>query len=971
MKEPDIPENETYRLSALHDLNILDTPAEERFDRLTRVAQRLFDVPIALVSLVDGDRQWFKSRQGVDVQQTPRNISFCGHAILDEDVFYIPDTFKDSRFADNPLVKEFPHIRMYAGVPLTIAEDIRIGTLCIIDHQPRHFDAELLEHLRDLAGCVRNELRQHALRDAVAALHDHDAYLQTVLDTVLDGIITIDDKGFIQHANPATEQTFGYPLEEILHQNVSMLMAGADGVQHDAYLQRYHETGKASIIGLGRQVTGQRKDGSTFPLELSVTEMQQSGKKYYVGLTRDISKRVETETRLLESGQRFERAVRGTSDGLWDWNVKQNTFWYAPRYRQLLGYDDKEFPNEFESWYSRLHPDDVEKTKAAIEMHLNENALYDVEYRLRTKSGNYRWFRARGEAVRDDQGEVTLMSGTIMDITRDKEAEAAIHKYANSLEQLHLITARTDLPFEEKIRELLKLGCQVFGLSLGIVSRIVDDEYTIEHVVGPPDTPITGTSYKLDQTCCSYTISANDAIGFHHISKSTIQVHPCYKKFGVEAYIGTPLRVNQVRCGTLCFSAPLPASQPFGPSDYSLIKLFAEWIGNEISRDQANSTLQKVTALRQAILDSADFSIISTDVNGTIVSFNRGAEQMLGYSAEEVVGKLTPAVFQDTEEVMRRASMLSAELGQPIEVGFEVWFARTRKGMVDESEWTYVRKNGSKFPVLLSNTTVCDVQGEISGFLSIGSDITVRKKSELTLIHAKEQAERNDRMKSEFINMMSHELRTPLTVILGYLPLLIHPDKLPNAEEICSITRDMQISGDHLLQLINDLLDISKIEAGKLALNIELCPVQAIVEGVIESFRQKAELKNIALHVDVDDSALYADPLRLRQILYNLVGNAVKFTDRGLINIIGIAATGGYQLQVSDTGMGIPSMELSGIFDKFHQVDSSSKRKAGGTGLGLAITRRLVELHKGTIHVSSQVGKGTQFTITMPKGGKP
>lgn len=158
MKKPTIPTNECIRLDALHALNILDTPAEERFDRLTRLAKRLFDVPMSLVSLVDSDRQWFKSNIGVEVPETPRDISFCGHAVLEEGVFAIHDTALDERFSDNPLVTGDPKIRFYAGCPIRGNDSNKVGTLCILDIRPREFTEEDASLLKDLAHMVEQEI---------------------------------------------------------------------------------------------------------------------------------------------------------------------------------------------------------------------------------------------------------------------------------------------------------------------------------------------------------------------------------------------------------------------------------------------------------------------------------------------------------------------------------------------------------------------------------------------------------------------------------------------------------------------------------------------------------------------------------------------------------------------------------------------------------------------------------------------
>jgi len=158
LKKPDIPKNEQSRLKSLRSLDILDTPPEERFDRYTRMAKRMFGVPIALVSLVDENRQWFKSCFGLPVSETPRDISFCGHAILGKEVFVIPDALQDERFADNPLVTQEPHIRFYAGCPLSAIDGSKLGTLCIIDQEPREFTEEDRETLQDLASMVEQEL---------------------------------------------------------------------------------------------------------------------------------------------------------------------------------------------------------------------------------------------------------------------------------------------------------------------------------------------------------------------------------------------------------------------------------------------------------------------------------------------------------------------------------------------------------------------------------------------------------------------------------------------------------------------------------------------------------------------------------------------------------------------------------------------------------------------------------------------
>lgn len=262
------------------------------------------------------------------------------------------------------------------------------------------------------------------------------------------------------------------------------------------------------------------------------------------------------------------------------------------------------------------------------------------------------------------------------------------------------------------------------------------------------------------------------------------------------------------------------------------------------------------------------------------------------------------------------------------------------------------------------------------------------KQTEEALVAAKEVAEAANRSKSEFLNMMSHELRTPLTVILGYMPLLTDPGhKLPAAKKLVALLADqdqpqaelgqllgkismmageVKRNGEHLLTLINDLLDISKIEADKMTLSRQSLSTTAVVAGVVQALQIKAAEKGLRLTLRGDDATVFADEIRLKQILLNLVGNAIKFTERGEICVSTQSVNRAVAFSVADSGVGIPLQDLDKVFERFHQVDSSSTRSAGGTGLGLAITKRLVVLHGGTIGVTSTPGQGSVFRFTIP-----
>lgn len=235
MKKPDTPQNEESRLKALRSLNVLDTPSEERFDRLTRLAKRLFDVPIALVSLIDENRQWFKSYVGLEVRETPRDISFCGHAILDSKIFVINDTLKDDRFSDNPLVLNEPYIRFYAGCPLRFLDGSTLGTLCLIDSRPREFSDSDLEALKDLAKLVENELMaiQMATLDELTKLSNR--------------------RGFIKLAE--------HSLEICARQNIPASLIFLDMNQFKAINDKFgHAEGDRALANFAEQLTNSFRD---------------------------------------------------------------------------------------------------------------------------------------------------------------------------------------------------------------------------------------------------------------------------------------------------------------------------------------------------------------------------------------------------------------------------------------------------------------------------------------------------------------------------------------------------------------------------------------------------------------------------------------------------------------------------------------------------------------------------------------
>ena len=388
---------------------------------------------------------------------------------------------------------------------------------------------------------------------------------------------------------------------------------------------------------------------------------------------------------------------------------------------------------------------------------------------------------------------------------------------------------------------------------------------------------------------------------------------------------------------------------------------------------KAEQALRDLSAFQKAILDHAGHAIISATSDGIIRVFNPAAEALLGYSAEDVIGKQTPAIFHDPDEVAARARSFSAELGVTIEPGFDVFIEKCRRELPNEHEWTYIRKDGRRLTVLLNVTALKTPEGEISAFLGVASDITPLKVVQHELILAKEAAEAASKAKSQFLANMSHEIRTPMNGVLGMSELLLATQL---TERQHHMVHTIHRSGTSLLGIINDILDFSKIEAGKLELERLEFDFRQTVEESVELFAEPASKKGLELTCFIPDetpTTVVGDPVRLRQVLLNLLGNAVKFTQRGEIAVrVQCLAQETEQIrlkcEVQDTGIGITKEAQQRLFTPFSQADGSTTRRFGGTGLGLAIVRQLVALMGGEVGIDSMPGQGTTFWFTVQLG---
>jgi len=390
----------------------------------------------------------------------------------------------------------------------------------------------------------------------------------------------------------------------------------------------------------------------------------------------------------------------------------------------------------------------------------------------------------------------------------------------------------------------------------------------------------------------------------------------------------------------------------------------------EMRRQEA---LLKTGALQNAILTSANFSIIATDEKGIIQLFNVGAERMLGYMAAEVVNKISPSDIHDPQEVRVRAEALSLELATPITPGFEALAFKASRGIEDIYELTYIRKDGGRFPALISITALRNDYGDIIGYLLIGTDNSVRKQVELELNNAMAVAEKANLAKSDFLSSMSHELRTPLSAILGFAQLIESGSPLPTPSQKRSIEQILK-AGWYLLELINEILDLSQIESGKLPLSLEPISLNEVVrecQAMIEPQAQKSGIRMTFPRFEIPHF-VKADRTRVKQVLINLLSNAIKYNKAsGSVVVDYIESTPGrIRICVKDTGEGLSPDKLMQLFQPFNRLGKEAGVEEG-TGIGLMVSKRLVELMKGEIGVESTIGVGSVFWIDLNLTAEP
>lgn len=380
----------------------------------------------------------------------------------------------------------------------------------------------------------------------------------------------------------------------------------------------------------------------------------------------------------------------------------------------------------------------------------------------------------------------------------------------------------------------------------------------------------------------------------------------------------------------------------------------------------ANLHPEHATPLERAILDSASFSIIATDEKGIIQIFNVGAERLLGYQQAEVINRLSPSALHDPAEMKARAEGLSEELHTSIEPGFEALVFKASRGIADIFELTQIRKDGSRFPCMISITALRDDTGLILGYLLIGTDNSQRSQAEAERNLALAAAEKAMQAKSAFLSNMSHELRTPLNSILGFAQLIETGTPAPTTGQRRSLKQIVQ-SGWYLLELINQLLELAQVESGNLMLERESVALAEVLHECHQMLAPLASQRSISLVLPLTtpDFSVLGDRIRIKQVLLNLLSNAIKYNCAGgRVRVRCVPSQTILRICVEDTGQGLDPEQIGQLFQPFNRLGRELSNE-DGTGIGLVMSRYLTHLMGGEIGVDSTLGVGSVFWVDL------
>jgi two-component system, sensor histidine kinase and response regulator len=772
-------------------------------------------------------------------------------------------------------------------------------------------------------------------RRAEEQLSSQFIFVQNLLDVIPNPVWHKNRDGVVTWCNRAFEEYFGVPRGEFIGLRHDMITEdGCNG--HCSEDRELLERGGSTAYECEVRTASCRvRHALVSKVALKEDDGSSGG---IVGVITDITAQKASEAELKKVEERWNLALSGSGDGVYDWDIKTGRVYLSPRWKEIIGYRDDEIGDGVEEWETRLHPDDVGWVSEELRKHLDgESDSYETEHRLLCKDGSYRWILDRGKVtLREPDGTPVRMVGTHTDVTERRGMQETSERQAR--EFATLLDSLPGFAFYKNDRLEYITANRTFCDALG-VSR--------EDIVG-----------KSDADLFPAQLTERYGNGDKPVLSGTIPVFEVEEEEMTRGGRRITLSMRKV---------------PVKDNDGRTVGLIG--LGFDVSRQKAvEEDLRKfIRAIEQT-----PASIVITDTEGSIEYVNPKFTAITGYSAEEARGK-NPRILKSNE--------LSPEV-------YKTLWDTIKAGEVWHGEFHNKKKDGGLYWEMASVSPVIGQSGDITHFIAVKEDITERKrveeslktaKTELEAVNAQLQssikranqlaieAQSANVAKSRFLANMSHELRTPLNGVLGMVGFLLDS---PLTDEQREFARVVQSSARSLLTIVNDVLDYSRMGSRKVTLESgDFDParvVQEAIDTLAVSAREGGNEVSCVLGPSLP-ALLVGDAARLRQVLVNILGNAIKFTHGGKI-IVGcvVQRMDRYQatlrFDISDTGIGIAGEKMDRLFKPFSQVDPSAERRYGGTGLGLTIAKQLTKMMGGEIGVESEEDKGSTFWFTAVFG---
>ncbi|MDZ7955194.1 PAS domain-containing protein [Nostoc sp. DedQUE09] len=789
-------------------------------------------------------------------------------------------------------------------------------------------DITASKHAQFQDDCSCEQDTQQVDADEFQALWDSHRLFQQVAGT-LPGILYIYDLIEQRNAyvNYEIAQGWGYTPAEIQAMGKELstqLLHAEDLARLPSYLEKFNSVRQGEVLSFEYRIRHANGEWRWFCSYDTLHSRTADGlPQYLLGIAFDITERRHIEISLRQSNERFELAAAAVNCLIYDWEIGRNTVERTQGLTQVFGYTQQETEPTFQWWQERIHPDDQQRVNDQFMASMANGNRYRIEYRVRHQDGRYLWVVDQGFAVRDANGQVVRVVGASTDITEQQAALWERQKIETNLreseERIRLATNAAELGmwfWNITTNEVIWTDkCrQLFGLSL---------EAEI--------------SFEIFLNC----IYAEDRQCIHEaIARSLEEQVDCdieYRTLWSDGSIHWIAAKGRV----------------FYDAEGKPVRMMGTTQDITQRKQVENDLRHRETQLRR-LVDSNIIGIMFATPD-YITEANEAFLEMVGYTREELL-----------EGKIRRQHITPPEYHALDRQGLEQLLT---VGLFTPFEKEYIRKDGSRIPILIGGALV---ERDPASWICFILDLTPRKQLEKALRQQAEELKQANRNKDEFLAILSHELRSPLNPILGWSSLLKSRkfDEATTNRALETIERNAQLQ----IQLIDELLDVSRIIRGKLNLTFATVNLVAVIDAALETVRLIAETKSIQIKVQLDPNVgkVLGDYNRLQQVVGNLLSNAVKFTpSRGSVEVslslsrelISPSAL----IQVKDTGQGISPEFLPHVFEYFRQADSSTTRKFGGLGLGLAIVRHLVELHGGTVRAASPgIGQGAIFTVRLP-----